>query len=92
MQRGMFPIFDEVYAFVRELPPDAPRPLPLGVQDALWVLLVLLPLLQASLDRAWLGEITATDSSSEYGFGAAYAQCSPAEVASLGRLAEQRGD
>ncbi len=55
-------------------------------------LFVFLPLLPESFDRAWLGEITSTDASSDYECGGVCAKGSPAEVASVGSFAENEKD
>ena len=92
MQRGLFSIYDSVYAFVRQLPSDTPAVLPQGSLDEILVSLILLPMLSASLDRQWLPELVATDASSGYGFGVVAAPYSARKVAQIGRLAEKRGD
>ena len=70
MQRSMFSVFDEVYAFVRRAEPNVVHGLPSSVSGELLTILALSPLFPAGLDRPFLDELLACDAAPEFGFGA----------------------
>ena len=92
MQRSMFSVFDEVYAFVRRAEPDVVHGLPSSVSGELLTILALSPLFPAHLDRPFLDELLACDAAPEFGFGVSAARCGASTVQRVGRLAERRGD
>ena len=92
MQRGMFSVFDEVYAFVRRAEPNLTHKLPSSVESELLTILALSPLFPAGIDRPFLDELLACDAAPEFGFGVSTARCGAHMVQRVGRLAERRGD
>ena len=55
------------------------------------MILGLAPYFEADLRREWAPMLTATDASSEFGFGASVAPCTQDVARQVGRLAEIRG-
>ena len=92
LQRGMFSIFDKVYAFAQREPSDSPNLLTNSVHDELFTMLALLPLLPAASDRQYLSELLACDAAPEFGFGVSALECGRKQVEKIGRLSERRGD
>lgn len=90
--RPMFSVFSAVYAFVRGAPDDREVALPEDVRTELVVVACLVPLMGADLGRSFLPMLTACDAAPEYGFGVSYWPCSVRTAASIGLLAERRGD
>lgn len=88
----MFSVFSAVYAFVRGAPDDREVALPEDVRTELVVVACLVPLMGADLGRSFLPMLTACDAAPEYGFGVSYWPCSVRTAASIGLLAERRGD
>jgi len=66
-------------------------PLRHRILQELLLFIFLAPCLEADLARPWLGEVLATDASSEFGFGLSAMRCSPHMARSIGRLAAQPG-
>lgn len=92
LQRGLFSVYDAVYEFVRREPSGIPVPLPQEVVVELSTALFLLPLLPASMDRPFLPKLIACDACPDFGFGVSALCCHRDVAASIGRLAERRGD
>ena len=92
MQRGLFSIFDSVYAFAQKLHPSEVSKLPEPCLNEVLTLLLLAPLFPASLDRQPCPKLIATDAAPEFGFGVCACDCSLEEAAEVCRMAERRGD
>jgi hypothetical protein len=92
LQRPCFAILNEAYAFASLEPQGFARHLPAKVLAEMEMALCLLPLLPADLSREWNSIVIATDASTSFGFGVSARQCTQLEAATLGRLAERRGD
>ncbi|CAE7209507.1 unnamed protein product [Symbiodinium sp. CCMP2592] len=92
MQRGLFSIFDAVYAFVQKQPTSQVNRLTESCLNEVLTLLLLAPLLPASLDRQPCPKLIASDAAPEFGFGVCACDCSLEEAAGVCRMAERRGD
>ena len=91
-QRSVYSCFDTIYSFVAREPQHVRTLVPLAAVNELLASAVLLPLMTACFDRQWFPEFTASDASGSYGFGVSVASCSASEAASVGRLADRRGE
>ena len=92
MQRGLLSIFDAVYAFVQKEHTSQMSKLPESCLNEVLTLLLLAPLLPASLDRQPCPKLIASDAAPEFGFGVCTCDCSLHEAAGVCRIAERRGD
>ena len=91
LNRPSFSILDSSYAFTRLTPELEVRPLGHAEIKELTLILGLAPYFEADLRRVWAPMLTATDASSEFGFGACVAPCTQDVARQVGRLAEIRG-
>ena len=92
LQRGLFSIYDSVFAFVRRLPEKAAVDIPCNVANEMLMALLLAPFLAVRLDRQPLHTLVATDAAPEFGFGVSACGCDRHIAASVCKLAERRGD
>lgn len=92
LARGSFSVFDRIYKFTRRSNPNEKQCIPSKVACELLTFLLLLPLVFADMGRTHAPLVLATDAAPEFGFGVSVHRCSSKLAATIGRLAEKRGD
>ena len=92
LNRGKLAVYDSIYAFELSEQPDMPRPLPQTARSELFASVALATFWSADLSREFLPFISATDASTEFGFGVAVANTGLDVVRRVATFAEKRGD
>jgi hypothetical protein len=91
LNRGKLSVWDDIYRFVDESS-DEVCALPASVSSELIACMSLSVFWSVDLSRDYLGLLSATDASTEYGFGISVCPVPIEDVRKLSRKAEKRGD
>ena len=92
LQRSKLAVYCTIYDFEQLPDPDVGKPLPPEVRSELQLSIALSPFWSADLSRPYLPMISATDASSEFGFGVSVADADEKLVREVSSYAEKRGD
>lgn len=90
--RAKLACYDKIYDFCRAENSNVPRVLPGDCKSELLLSISLAPLWSVNLDREHVPFISATDASTEFGFGVCTASASIDTIRHVAGLAEKRGD
>ena len=92
LARSKLAVYSDVYSFMELADQNVEQIVPSAVKGELHASLALAPFWSADLGRKFAPFISATDASSDFGFGVSVASASPSLARKVAALAEKRGD